>query len=218
MIPRTIHVVWVGDESRRPNRCIDSWRQMNPGYTLRVWGNRDLLNDRWINASHMRNVPAEHIPAVADMMRYEILLKYGGITVDADSMCVRALEDWLMEPACWATWENEKLRPGLITNAFVGSEPGEELLAAVIEKIRARPTVNDYLPWMTTGPLPLTEIWHAMQSRATVYPSHYFTPDHFDGARYSGTGPIFARQLWSSTRVSIEGRGEMFAPYISEAD
>ena len=50
---------------------------------------------------------------VADMMRWEILDQHGGFAVDADSICIRPLEDWLFEPRIFACWENEIARPGL---------------------------------------------------------------------------------------------------------
>jgi hypothetical protein len=37
-----------------------------------------------------------------------------------------------------------------------------------------------------------------------VLPSHYFIPEHFSGQRYEGSGLIFARQEWASTRGSYD--------------
>ncbi|MBV8662591.1 MAG: glycosyltransferase family 2 protein, partial [Hyphomicrobiales bacterium] len=37
-IVRTIHVVWIGDETRRPDNCIDTWRDQNPDWRVVVWG------------------------------------------------------------------------------------------------------------------------------------------------------------------------------------
>ena len=109
---------------------------------------------------------------------YEILYRHGGITVDADSECLRPLEDWLMEPTEWATWENEHLRPGLITNAFLGSVPESPFFGQLIASIHRRQTVVDANAWITTGPTPLTETWKAYQYPLTIYPSHYLSLIH----------------------------------------
>jgi hypothetical protein len=38
----------------------------------------------------------------------------------------------------------------------------------------------------------------------TVWPSHFFIPEHFSGLRYEGSGHVFARQEWASTRRSYD--------------
>jgi mannosyltransferase OCH1-like enzyme len=72
---------------------------------------------------------------VADMMRWEILERYGGFAVDADSVCVRPLADWLFEPEIFACWENEIARPGLIANGYVYSHPGNRLIRQLVNDI-----------------------------------------------------------------------------------
>ena len=98
-----IHIVWIGDESKRPDDCIDTWRKF---HEVRVWGNDDLKNRSWFNAKHMMEFTRRELCGVADMMRYEILYEEGGIAVDADSICERKLEDWMFETPI-AAWENE---------------------------------------------------------------------------------------------------------------
>ena len=63
-------------------------------------------------------------------MRYEILFNEGGIALDADSLCLRPLEDWLLEPAAFAAWEHEHIRQGLITVGAMRAEPGNEFFGA----------------------------------------------------------------------------------------
>jgi mannosyltransferase OCH1-like enzyme len=67
-------------------------------------------------------------------MRYEILHDHGGVYVDADSTCVRPLDDWLRDMRMFAIWESEQHRPGLIANGFIGSAPQHPALAAIIHE------------------------------------------------------------------------------------
>lgn len=199
-IPKTIHIVWVGDESARPDSDIQTWRDLNPRFTLKVWGNDALRTTRWTNAHHIEAMARREWSGVADMMRWEILVREGGFTVDADSTCIRPLEDWLFDCDMFACWENEIARPGLIAAGFVAAAPGNALLSQIVSDIRGAPTVTDKLAWETVGPMRLTQSYHRYRfSNLTIYPSHYFLPDHFTGVRYTGTGPIFARHKWSST-------------------
>ena len=124
-IPRIIHVIWVGDESRRPDNCISTWKQHNPDWTVKIWGNAELGSRGWINAKHMRTMSKRELNGVADMMRWEILYEEGGFLVDADSVCTRPLDDWLLEQEAFACWENELVRPGLIAAGYVGHGAGE---------------------------------------------------------------------------------------------
>lgn len=32
MIPKLLHFIWVGDELKRPDNCIDTWRALNPDW------------------------------------------------------------------------------------------------------------------------------------------------------------------------------------------
>lgn len=197
-IYRTLHFVWVGDKSARPDNCIETWAKLNPGWEVRIWGNRELHSRSWRNAGHMGRMP--ELCGVADMMRWEILQEQGGFALDADSICMRPLEEWLFEPDIFACWDNEIGRPGLIANSFVYSHPGSELVRQIIEDIHDTADITALRAWQLTGLLRLTETVRNMgYSKITIYPSHYFQPDHFTGVTYAGVGPVFGKQFWGST-------------------
>lgn len=216
-IYRTIHIVWVGDESKCPYNCIDTWRVKNPDWEILLWGNEELRSINWKNRAHIKSMIDREWCGVADMMRWEILHQHGGFAIDADSICVRPLEDWLFEPTLFASWENELSRPGLIANGYVYSHPRNDLIGQVIEEIRALPNMSDGLAWQLTGPLRLTETVKKLNySDITIYPSHYFMPRHLTGVTYSGTGPIFAKQFWG--RAAIKTYESLSEKTIEELD
>lgn len=204
MIPRVIHFVWVGDESRRPDHYIGTWRQHHPDIPIKIWGNEALQGRSWINAAHMRDFAARELSGVADLMRWEILLQEGGIALDADSICLRPLPDWLFDCEMFACWENELARPGLIATGAVGSMPHNPFLAQLVEDIRAEPSLAGRMAWQATGPVRLTEA-HRRHGYAnlTVLPSHFFLPRHYTGVAYAGGGPVYADQCWDSTRTLL---------------
>lgn len=200
MIPRTLHVIWVGDESKRPDNCIATWREHNPGWTVRVWGNEELAGYGWINAAHMRAMAQRELNGVADLMRWEILYQEGGFVVDADSICLRPLEPWLFEGEACACWENELVRPGLIAAGYVASRPENPFFGQMILDLQNTPSVVDRMAWQTVGPQFLTESVRTHgYAGLTVWPSHFFIPRHFTGQEYSGGGTVFAAQAWGST-------------------
>ena len=90
VIPKKLHFVWVGDESKRPDNCINTWRHYHPDWEIKVWGNEEYQGE-WVNKAHMEQMWPRELNGVADMMRYEILFNEGGITLDADSICLQSL-------------------------------------------------------------------------------------------------------------------------------
>lgn len=205
MIPKTLHIIWVGDESKRPDNCIATWRRNNPNWRLRVWGNTELATYGWINADHMRQMATRELNGVADLMRWEILYNEGGFVVDADSICLRSLPDWLLEGEAFACWENEIVRPNLIAAGYVASIPENPFIGQIVLDIKSAESVVHDKAWKTVGPVRLTENFYRYRgSNMTVHPSHYFIPEHFSGQRYEGHGLVFARQEWATTLAGYE--------------
>jgi mannosyltransferase OCH1-like enzyme len=198
-VPKILHFIWVGDEGRRPDNCIDTWRAKNPGYEVRIWGNKELSDVDWVNSEHIKAMFSRELNGVADLMRYEILHAHGGIALDADSRCLRPLEDWLLEPSEFACWENEFARPGLIAAGCLGSVPGSKFFKGIVDDIKAEETVTNDMAWITVGPVRMTKVWRKLGFPLTIYPSHYFYPTHLTGHRYRGDGHVFAEQFWANT-------------------
>lgn len=203
-IPKLIHIVWIGDESKRPSKLIKTWERRNPGCDVRVWGNRELDSRRWRTRRHMKELFSGQIYAVADMMRWEILHEFGGIAVDADTECIRPLDDWLFELEAFACWENELVRPGLISNGFVATIPNNAFFGRIVRDIARDPTVASTPAWRSVGPTRLTDSYHKYRySNLTILPSHFFLPTHFSGIAYTGSQLVYCTQQWTSTKAQL---------------
>lgn len=199
-IPRVIHMIWIGDEALRPSESINTWQKMNPSFKVKVWGNAELASRSWRNAHHMKAMWDKELAGVADMMRYEILFKEGGVYVDADSQCIRPLDDFILSNHPFSCWESELVRPGLIHNGFLGAIPGCQLFKAVIDDIASEKSIDDRPAWQTTGPMRLTNTYLRLQNpNLTIFPSHFFLPKHWTGMAYSGNGLVYAQHDWDST-------------------
>ena len=205
MIPKTLHIIWVGDDSKRPDNCIQTWARHNPGWQIKLWGNDDLVERPWINAAHMQAMLQHELNGVADMMRWEILYAEGGFVVDADSICVRPLDDSLLQRQAFACWESEIARPGLIAAGYFACRPGDPLVGRIVADIHDAPSVVDDSAWKTVGPQRLTDAYRRYAYHALdILPSHLFIPEHHTGLRYQGTGIVYAHQAWASTRNSYD--------------
>ena len=203
MIPKTLHFIWVGDDARRPDNCIDTWIRHHPDWKIKIWDNASLGENEWVNAAHMRAMFGRELNGVADMMRWEILYNEGGIVVDADSICLRPLDDSLLDCEAFACWESEMARPGLIAAGYFGCSAGNQFVGQIILDIQNEVSVVNASAWKTVGPQRLTDSYRRYQYHGLrILPSYYFIPEHFTGLVYQGPGPVYAHQMWASTRKS----------------
>ena len=91
-IPNIIWCYWEDLDDIPPvvQACIESMRMMNPGYDVRVLGQKDgddlgVSKYRHANTSLARKT---------DFVRLEVLERHGGIWMDASTVCTRSL-DWV---------------------------------------------------------------------------------------------------------------------------
>ena len=201
MIPKIIHQIWVGDQSKRPDQFIKTWQELNPTWEHRLW-TEENMPESWIKP-HFDACPS--LAGKADILRYQLLHMHGGFFIDADAECIRPLDDDLTDNEAFCCWENEQIRAGLMSNGYLASIPKNPFLWEMLNAIGQRTDMN-YHPmqtWTITGPLLLTNVVHAMRyERMKVYPSHYFIPKHYTGLEYTGDGKIYAKQYWGTTPQS----------------
>src|SRR6185436_4065096 len=115
-----------------------------------------------------------------DVLRYEVLFRFGGVYVDADQLCLRTFEDLLRpEDLFFAGYQNlgnpelddERRRTPLIANAVIGASPGHPILERIIHDVGASAHAIDP-PWRAVGPAALTRAIEATPARAVIYPFH----------------------------------------------
>ena len=199
MIPKILHFIWIGDVLKMPYKCMKTWTDKNPEYKVVLWDNDALEESNWKNKRQLYDMLAKKDYAGAsDVMRYEILYEHGGIYIDADSYCVKPLEDWLLDCDAFASWEQEIVRNNLISNGFLGGVPGAETWKLCIDAVSTKDCTEQKLAWMITGPMLVTDVFFKAQANLTVYPSHFFLPEHHTGYKSKVTGHQFAKHLWGS--------------------
>ena len=206
-IPKIIHQIWLGDQSKRPTSLIKTWIDQNPTWEHRLWTEVEVseLNLR-CKKQFDQNI---HFAGKADILRYELLFNFGGFFIDADSECIRPLEDFLCDNITFAGYEHESGTQymnglGLIANGYLGSVKNNLLLDLIINHISQIEDVNIRMPWEVTGPKLLTEFVNKTKLPFTIYPSHYFIPTHYTNIMngttgYNGDDYVFSKQYWGTT-------------------
>jgi mannosyltransferase OCH1-like enzyme len=212
IIPKKLHLIWVGDDRNRPDPWINSWRTNHPDWEFRLWGNAERELTPWRCAHQIRVLAAaRRWDGVADIMRYEILREHGGVYVDADSLSVRPLDEWLLETPMFAVWESEEHAPGLVANGFIGAIAGHAALVEIVDRINQlkdplrvrepwRLRAKRVAPWKTVGPVLFTEIVRAQPpDQVKILPSALFLPRHFLDVHEDPGKVVYARHFWQTT-------------------
>jgi GT2 family glycosyltransferase len=142
------------------------------------------------------------------MMRIEILYKYGGIYVDADSICIEPLDSYFLSKRAFATFENENVRAGLVATGTIGFVSNYPLCKDMIEWFQsddAAEKMNSFKAWYSVGPGCLTRFLNTGKyTDFSVFPSHCFLPVHFTGLTYSGHKKVYAYQEWGNTKQNYD--------------
>ena len=211
-IPRIIHQIWIGNKVC-PINLINSVKEKHPEIEHILWTD-DEIKKR--NMTFVCQKQIDEIGAfcgMADIMRYEILYKYGGIYIDADSLCLESLDNFFFENTGFAVYENEKLRSGLIANGTLGFVKQHPILKDMIEHIKNNEVSilkTGKQPWQTTGPLLLTTKYNTgLYNDIKIYPSYYFYPIHQTGSIYDGHKKVYFNQIWGSTFNSYNSNNEI---------
>ena len=207
MIPKVIHQIWLGDQSKRPNHLMQTWKDMNPDWGHIVWTEDNLPELRNIKQFNAM----KELPGKADILRYELLFDHGGVFVDADAECIHPLDDFFADNDSFCCWENEYIRTGLMSNGYLGATQNNVLMGHIIDIIGQMDyetmfTLPPLSAWKTTGPVLLTNAVRSHQyNKIRIYPSHYFIPRHYSGLEYNGNETVYANQYWGSTET-LQGK------------
>ena len=201
MVPRTIGHIWIGPHAP-PTEWMQSWRDAHPGWAYRLYDNDYLCSRRFRNQAQINEYFRRgKYAGVSDLMRYEILYEQGGFLPEADSVCLHPVDGLLTEARAYSVYEFPDGRTGMMS-PFLASQPGNRVIGRVVSTLSALKPDEMNNPWTTTGNGFLRRFFHAnraLRDEITVFPSHYFIPEHYKGETYSGPDRIYARQLWAST-------------------
>jgi hypothetical protein len=215
MIPKIIHQLWIGSKPA-PTNHMDTWKNKNPDFEYIRWNESELIARNMTIECQERVDEMVEINGKADIIRWEILYKYGGVFLDADSICIEPIDDTLMNCKYFAGWEQEQLRKGLIATGTMGFPPKHPLVKDAIDWIKAN-CVDIHkiglMAWQTVGPGLLTRMYNTGKyTDMTIFPSYTFLPIHCTGAEYKGHGKIYAYQEWGSTKQNYEQMNTMSLP------
>jgi len=202
-IPKIIHQIWIGPKPAP--KFMHTWKDFHPDYEYVLWNEEKIEKDLFpmIN-QHIYDLYGEEENQIwngrSNPLRYEILYKYGGIYIDADSKCLRRLDDNLLDSDFFAAYINEKKRNDRIATGVIGSIPKHEIMKKCIEEINKKDKI-ERPSFKFVGPVFFTNVVKKYNFKFKIYPSHYFYPNFFEiGGDYKGKFKPYCDHVWGETK------------------
>ena len=154
-IPKLLHLIWIGNNP--PPENIKSWTidfaSAYPDWTVKVWNDNDIEELNLVNKKYYDDIP--ELCGKADIARYEILYRYGGMYIDADSI-------WLGNPLNYNLFKGllnmSYEKESLIMNTWFSCIKNHPFFHFVIDAIKYRDLTLS--PWLCTGPTLITEEYY----------------------------------------------------------
>jgi GT2 family glycosyltransferase len=214
-IPKIIHQLWIGTKPA-PINLMNTWKNKNPDFEYIFWNEDEILKRNVVFKCQEKIDDIEEINGKADIMRWEILYEYGGIFIDADSICIEPIGQELLNKECFSGWEQEEIRTGLIATGTMGFPKEHPLVEKAIEWIlnnEVSQNKSSMFAWQSVGPGLLTRMYNTGEfNDLHIFPSYYFLPIHYTGIEYTGHQKVYAYQEWGSTKKNYDIMNDMDLP------
>ncbi len=100
-IPKTIWMMWLQGLDNAPyivQKCYASWKKLNPDWDI-VFLDESNYRDYVDIQKTLDTDNKIEVQAKANLIRIQLLAKYGGVWIDATCFCLTPLDDWLQDHA-----------------------------------------------------------------------------------------------------------------------
>jgi len=175
-IPKKIHLIWVG--GTRPPKfdyLINEIKRINHDYDVIEWTDNnidfELINQNLFDQT-------ENFGAKSDILRFELLYRYGGIYMDYDFLQIKPFDDLLDYDFFAGT---NKDVPNEVWNSIVGSVKDNELCKKFVEGLKDTKPIKKHeidRVMNETGPYYLMDLYRSKKwdFKHKIFIGDYFFP------------------------------------------
>lgn len=177
-IPKIFHHIWVGPKPipEKTLKFIKHIQEIHPDYTFILWTDKDILPENFTILEYIHK--AENYAQKSDIMRYEILYKYGGIYLDTDFDLLKNITPLLTHDLVVCNednWVDHYMSIG-----FIASSKGNPNLKRCMDAIPyCQLNGEGGGPNFETGPWYFRKHIH-MDDSVRILPTHVMYPVHFN--------------------------------------
>ena len=149
-IPKKIHFIWLGSKfpaAKYYERFYKTWEALHPTWEIILWDDervKALIQEKeLLNAKAFKM--ATNYGEKSDILRLELLYRFGGIYVDVDFKCLKPFDTLLDSGATFFVGESNV--PGAsdgkveLNNALIGASPNHPILAKLMEAVQPDPKI-----------------------------------------------------------------------------
>lgn len=218
LIPKLVHLIWVGPRPK-PDvfyDCFKSIQEHMPAWEIKVWTDAEVKK---LGLTYQQYYDEEtNYGAKSDILRYELLYRFGGVYIDADMILTKPL-DILHHSYEFYCCLMPCSRIAIISNGIIGSAPGHPIIKECLDTLHLNRTAPDVLT--RTGPLHFQQAFYNRAKIVTVkenqrivaLPKNCFFP--FDFGEQPKTqaeliagikAETFAVHMWSGSWTDQENR------------
>ena len=190
-VPKIIWLLWLQGWENAPEvvrACAASWVRLNPAWSVRFL-TREHLPQLFPSSSPSARLLELDIPpeALSNVVRLELLARYGGVWADATTYCLMPLDEWLAPAVAEGFFAFDRPGPDrMLASWFLAAPPGAPVIA------RWRSLAQAY--------------WTDRTERHTYFWFHYLFADAYK------THPDVKR-VWDAMPKHAAAGPLAFAPY-----
>lgn len=151
MIPKILHFIWLGPLPM-PN-TISTWYEEHREWKINIWTDDNIKDLELINHDIFKQAGRKYNKK-SDILRLELLYKFGGVYVDADILNLCSITPLISDSHFFISQEKR----GLLSNSVIGSVAKNPIIMDLILNIK-----ETYDPeiavWKSTGPRKITNFF-----------------------------------------------------------
>ena len=175
---RIIHQIWIGPKPA-PEEWMQTWKDKHSTWKIVRWDNEKVKNYSFVNQKLIDEYISHGIyHGAADIIGYQALYDYGGFVSQADSICLRPIDELMnIEEDCFTCYVNdEKKRNDSLMSNIISLCLGASKRCALMKKtmlqlkLRKKAIID---PWLSTGNWFLTKLIYDLKYPIKIYPNYY---------------------------------------------
>jgi len=213
-IPKTFHYIWLGSGiPQEHERYIDTWKVHHPEWNFCFWDDVNNVVEMPLSLRHIYEDAHEYVPDVganvwqlrSDILRLQVVAKFGGVYIDTDLECLRPIDELASSYEGFAAWEEDDV---YINNAIFGFPRGHRTMYIMMDILEQRAGMlkgAGKRANVISGPHLWTQAWEDFgpeELDMTVHPSRYFYPYRWDHLHRGGEEfpDSYAVHHWNNQR------------------
>lgn len=178
VIPHIIHQIWIGGPVPQAfESYMNSWKRMNPDWEYRLWTDENI-HELFPLYNQCFYDQTESMGVKSDLLKWEIIYRFGGIYVDVDFECLHSFDFLNFRYDFYTAYQPLDAFFVQLGAALYAASPGHPILKHCIETIKD--DWHEKGAPKKSGPVHFSKSFMAMAGKDgfcdIAFPAFYFYP------------------------------------------